>query len=39
MVGWLWLEIAGAGVVGTENTPKYNQKYRVQVLREWLQRV
>lgn len=39
MVGWLWLEIAGAGVVGTENTPKYTQKYREAGLKEWLQRV
>ena len=33
MVGWLWLGIAGAGVVSSENTLRYTQKYRVQVLK------
>ena len=28
-----------SGVVGTENTPKYTQKYREAGLKEWLQRV
>jgi len=29
----------GAGVVISEHTPKYTQKYRETGLKEWLQRV
>lgn len=34
-----FLEYKGAGVVISEHTPKYTQKYTPKVLRAWLQMV